>query len=191
MRPLPTKPSLTRATLGQLCVAPRTSRSRPVTTEPGRELWWHSWRCSTAPLTTAPPGRPHLLISERVCTRDSESGCVIAVMLIRPFDLSKWIVLVLKARLRILFYLFMDQNVALILMLFPMISALVCCCPTVLNLRRNRLSMFLCAIGFDLNILKCLCVQDLFYLYSPSQKFGYTYSFEGFTLFFTILYIVE
>ena len=21
-------------------------------------LWWHSWRCSTAPLTTAPPGRP-------------------------------------------------------------------------------------------------------------------------------------
>ena len=34
---LPTKPSLTRTTLGQLCVAPRTSRSRPVTTEPGRE----------------------------------------------------------------------------------------------------------------------------------------------------------
>ena len=32
---LPAKPSLT--TLGQLCVAPRTSRSRPVTTEPGRE----------------------------------------------------------------------------------------------------------------------------------------------------------
>jgi hypothetical protein len=35
---LPANPSLTRATLGQLCVAPRTSRSRPVTTEPGREL---------------------------------------------------------------------------------------------------------------------------------------------------------
>ena len=34
---LPAKPSLTRKTLGQLCVAPRTSRSRPVTTEPGRE----------------------------------------------------------------------------------------------------------------------------------------------------------
>jgi hypothetical protein len=34
---LPTKPSLTRMMLGQLCVAPRTSRSRPVTTEPGRE----------------------------------------------------------------------------------------------------------------------------------------------------------
>jgi hypothetical protein len=34
---LPAKPSLTRATLGQLCVASRTSRSRPVTTEPGRE----------------------------------------------------------------------------------------------------------------------------------------------------------
>ena len=51
---LPTKPSLTRATLGQLCVTPRTSRSRPVTTEPGREP---SWRCRTAPLTTAPPGR--------------------------------------------------------------------------------------------------------------------------------------
>ena len=32
---LPAKPSLTRTTLGQLCVAPRTSRSRPVTTEPG------------------------------------------------------------------------------------------------------------------------------------------------------------
>ena len=35
--PLPTKPSLTRTTLGQLCVASRTSRSRPVTTELGRE----------------------------------------------------------------------------------------------------------------------------------------------------------
>uniref|UniRef100_A0A8C7QBY9 PHD finger protein 21Aa n=1 Tax=Oncorhynchus mykiss TaxID=8022 RepID=A0A8C7QBY9_ONCMY len=34
---LPAKPSLTRTTLGQLCVAPRTSRSRAVTTEPGRE----------------------------------------------------------------------------------------------------------------------------------------------------------
>ena len=34
---LPAKPSLTRTTLGQLCVAPRTSRSWPVTTEPGRE----------------------------------------------------------------------------------------------------------------------------------------------------------
>ena len=33
---LPAK-SLTRTTLGQLCVAPQTSRSRPVTTEPGRE----------------------------------------------------------------------------------------------------------------------------------------------------------
>ena len=44
---LPGNPSLTRATLGQLCVAPRTSRSLPVTTEPGRDpsLWWHSWRC--------------------------------------------------------------------------------------------------------------------------------------------------
>ena len=29
-RSLPTNPSLTRTTLGQLCVAPRTSRSRPV-----------------------------------------------------------------------------------------------------------------------------------------------------------------
>ncbi|XP_064875647.1 guanylate-binding protein 1-like isoform X2 [Oncorhynchus nerka] len=34
---LPVKPSLTRTTLGQLCVAPQTSRSRPVTTEPGCE----------------------------------------------------------------------------------------------------------------------------------------------------------
>ena len=52
---LPVTPSLTRATLGQLCVAPRTYRSWPVTTEPGRKP-----RVSggTAPLTTAPPGRP-------------------------------------------------------------------------------------------------------------------------------------
>ena len=35
---LPTKPYLTWMTLGQLCVAQRTSRSRSVTTEPGREL---------------------------------------------------------------------------------------------------------------------------------------------------------
>ena len=34
---LPVKPSLTRTTLGQLCVAPRTSRSLPVTTAPGRK----------------------------------------------------------------------------------------------------------------------------------------------------------
>jgi hypothetical protein len=34
---LPAKPSLTWTTLGQLCVAPLTSRSRPVTTEPGRK----------------------------------------------------------------------------------------------------------------------------------------------------------
>ena len=34
---LPTRPSLTQTTQGQLCVAPWTSRSRPVTTEPGRE----------------------------------------------------------------------------------------------------------------------------------------------------------
>ena len=34
-RSLPTNPSLPRPTLGQLCVAPRTSRSRPVTTDPG------------------------------------------------------------------------------------------------------------------------------------------------------------
>jgi hypothetical protein len=26
-----------------------------------QSLWWHSWRCSTAPLTTAPPGRPQTL----------------------------------------------------------------------------------------------------------------------------------
>ena len=32
---LPAKPSLT--TLGQLCITPRTSRSRPVKTEPGRK----------------------------------------------------------------------------------------------------------------------------------------------------------
>uniref|UniRef100_A0A8C8H3F0 Uncharacterized protein n=1 Tax=Oncorhynchus tshawytscha TaxID=74940 RepID=A0A8C8H3F0_ONCTS len=25
---------------------------------PHWSLWWHSWHCSTAPLTTAPPGRP-------------------------------------------------------------------------------------------------------------------------------------
>ena len=31
---LPAKPSLTRPTLGQLCVAPRTSQSRPAATEP-------------------------------------------------------------------------------------------------------------------------------------------------------------
>ena len=37
---LPAKPSLTRNWLGQLCVAPWTSRSRPAATEPG--LWWHS-----------------------------------------------------------------------------------------------------------------------------------------------------
>ena len=36
-RSLPTNPTLTRTTLGQLCGAPRTSRSWPVTTEPGRE----------------------------------------------------------------------------------------------------------------------------------------------------------
>ena len=34
---LPAKPYLTRTTLGQLCVAARTSGSRPVTTEPGRK----------------------------------------------------------------------------------------------------------------------------------------------------------
>uniref|UniRef100_A0A8C8IS77 EF-hand domain-containing protein n=1 Tax=Oncorhynchus tshawytscha TaxID=74940 RepID=A0A8C8IS77_ONCTS len=34
---LPAKPSLTRTTLGQLCIAPRTSQSRPAATEPGRE----------------------------------------------------------------------------------------------------------------------------------------------------------
>ena len=34
---LAAKPSLTRTTLGQLCIAPRTSRSQPATTEPGRE----------------------------------------------------------------------------------------------------------------------------------------------------------
>ena len=34
---LPAKPSLTWTTLGQLCVAPWTSRSRPVATEPGLE----------------------------------------------------------------------------------------------------------------------------------------------------------
>jgi hypothetical protein len=57
---LPAKPSLTWSTLGQLCITPRTAQSRPVATEPGRKLslWWHSWRCSTAPLTTAQPGRP-------------------------------------------------------------------------------------------------------------------------------------
>ena len=33
---LPAKPSLTRTTLGQLCVAPRTSQSRPAVTEPGQ-----------------------------------------------------------------------------------------------------------------------------------------------------------
>ena len=34
---LPAKASLTRTTLGQLCVAPRTSQSRPAATEPGQE----------------------------------------------------------------------------------------------------------------------------------------------------------
>ena len=34
---LPAKPSLTQTMLCQLCVAPRTTQSRPVTTEPGRE----------------------------------------------------------------------------------------------------------------------------------------------------------
>ena len=34
---LPTRPSLPPTTQGQLCVAPWTSRSRPVTTEPGHE----------------------------------------------------------------------------------------------------------------------------------------------------------
>ena len=34
---LPAKPSLTRTTLGQLCVAPWTSRSQPAATEPGLE----------------------------------------------------------------------------------------------------------------------------------------------------------
>ena len=34
---LPAKPSLTRATLGQLCVAPHASRSRPAATEPWLE----------------------------------------------------------------------------------------------------------------------------------------------------------
>jgi hypothetical protein len=28
-------------------------------------------------------------------------------------------------------------------------------------------------------------------IYSTSQKFGHTYSFQGFSLFFTIFYIVE
>uniref|UniRef100_A0AAZ3RD89 DENN/MADD domain containing 4A n=1 Tax=Oncorhynchus tshawytscha TaxID=74940 RepID=A0AAZ3RD89_ONCTS len=58
---LPTKPSLTRTTLGQLCVPPT---DHPVVAGCNRawdrtqSLWWHSWRCSTAPLTTTPPGRP-------------------------------------------------------------------------------------------------------------------------------------
>ena len=34
-RSLPAKPSITRTTLGQLCVAPWTSRSQPAATEPG------------------------------------------------------------------------------------------------------------------------------------------------------------
>ena len=34
---VPAKPSLTRSTLGQLCVAPRTSPSRTAATEPGHE----------------------------------------------------------------------------------------------------------------------------------------------------------
>ena len=45
---LPAKPSLTRTTLGQLCVAPRTSRSRPSVTEPGGEPRVSGGTASTA-----------------------------------------------------------------------------------------------------------------------------------------------
>ena len=44
---LPVNPSLTRMTLCQLCVAPRTSRSRPVMTEPGREPRVSGGHCAT------------------------------------------------------------------------------------------------------------------------------------------------
>ena len=45
---LPAKLSLTRTTLGQLCVAPRTSRSQPAATEPGREPRVSGGTASTA-----------------------------------------------------------------------------------------------------------------------------------------------
>ena len=54
---LPAKPSLTQTTLGQLCVAPQTSRSRPVKTEPGPRVS-DGTAGAAVPLTTAPPGRP-------------------------------------------------------------------------------------------------------------------------------------
>ena len=54
---LPVKLSLTRTTLGQLCIAPWTSQSLPAATEPGLEP-----RVSGGTETTAPPGRPTLAI---------------------------------------------------------------------------------------------------------------------------------
>jgi hypothetical protein len=54
---LPAKPSLTRTTLGQLCVAPWAIRSRPAATEPGLEPGV-SGGTATRPLRH--PGGPHL-----------------------------------------------------------------------------------------------------------------------------------
>jgi hypothetical protein len=64
---LPAKPSLTQTTPGQLCVAPRTSRSQPAATEPGCEPRVSGGTASTAMqcprLLWLPGGQCYLFLS--------------------------------------------------------------------------------------------------------------------------------
>ena len=69
---LPAKPSLTRTMLGQLCVAPRTSRARPAVTEPGRKPRVSGGTASAA--MQCP--RPRLLLLTPLC---SGTHCSISV----------------------------------------------------------------------------------------------------------------
>ena len=60
---LPTKPSLTRTTLGKLCVAPWNSRARPAATEPGLKPRVSVGTASTAMQCPRPlhhPGGPNM-----------------------------------------------------------------------------------------------------------------------------------
>ena len=57
---LPAKPSLTRTTLGQLCVAPWTSRSRSAATEPGLEPRVSGGTAMQCPRPLRHPGGPYL-----------------------------------------------------------------------------------------------------------------------------------
>ena len=59
---LPAKPSLTRTTLGQLCVAPWTSRARLAATEPGPEPRVSGGTASTAMQYLRPLHHPGGLI---------------------------------------------------------------------------------------------------------------------------------